>query len=247
MSETATFCATCGAVVLAEPTPSVEAPPVSTTDVSLPADADDDWAPRHDRDDWVPIDTDDDWVAPRDTAVHNWEAVSADDVRDSLDVPPLAPGPTATALGPAAAPHSRLEKLTGKTLLIALGVVGGVVLLGVLAHASHSGPLLELSGLALSVVMPVITFVVMIACLFMATWLVGYNITVKQILGIAGICGLVSLIPGAGFLLALLVEFGLIMKWADCTLLDAIVIIVLNGFLVAWVFTVIVQGSRLFY
>lgn len=62
MSDTATFCATCGARVLTEPPPTAEAPPASAVADSAPLDADGDRVPRRADDDLARARVGDDWV-----------------------------------------------------------------------------------------------------------------------------------------------------------------------------------------
>ena len=84
-----------------------------------------------------------------------------------------------------------------------------------------------LTTLALSV----FNFVTMGVCLYLATLLVGYNITVKEILAIAVICSAVRAIPYVGWVLSFGLGFTLLMKWTDAEWVDTVVILVIAGVL----------------
>jgi hypothetical protein len=113
MSDTATFCATCGARVLTEPAPTAEAPPAATVADSAPLDADEDRVPRRADDDWLPSD-----------AYHDQEPL------EHQSAPaPEAPGVSATpSPGLAAMSDSTVHFAIAATAVLLSSILTGVSL-----------------------------------------------------------------------------------------------------------------------
>ena len=83
----------------------------------------------------------------------------------------------------------------------------------------------------LNAVLAVLAAVVFGACLFVATKLFGYSISVNQVILFAVVTGVVRLVPYAGGLLALLVGAALIERWSSAGWWTALLIILAAGFI----------------
>lgn len=73
------------------------------------------------------------------------------------------------------------------------------------------------------------------ACLFFATRMFGYSITVTQVVIFAVVTGLVTLVPMIGWLLALVVGASLIERWSSAGWWASLLIILVAGFIAAGV------------
>jgi hypothetical protein len=153
---------------------------------------------------------------------------------------PSAYQPATYPAGPAAGSASRTQgpmslsaRLADPNARIWLVIAAVMVALAavVLVGTGHS---FEVSLL----VFMLVDFACFVGCLYVATQLVGYKITVKQIIAIAVICSVVGLVPVIGWLLAAAVGFGMLMSFTSAEWVDTLIIIVVNAvlrFVVTWV------------
>jgi hypothetical protein len=79
-----------------------------------------------------------------------------------------------------------------------------------------------------SLVSAVIWFAASAATLYVAALLRGYNLSIKQVLGIACLCSLVSLLPWIGGIASLIVLFSLIQWWTSADWIETVIIIVMS-------------------
>ena len=100
-----------------------------------------------------------------------------------------------------------------------------------LASHQSASPRLAIGAAGLSALMAAFAAVVFGACLFVATKLFGYSITVTQVVVFAIVTGLISVVPYAGGLLALLVGAALIERWSSAGWWTSVLIILAAGFI----------------
>ncbi len=136
-----------------------------------------------------------------------------------------APPAAAAAMprGPAPRPAPLMTRLADPNARIWLIVAAVMVVLAcvVIVGTGHT--------IALSlVIFTVVDFACMVACLYVATLLVGYKITVKQIIAVAVICSIIGTVPLIGWLLALVVGFSLLMSFTGAEWVDTVIILVVN-------------------
>jgi hypothetical protein len=135
-------------------------------------------------------------------------------------------GPTAGAASRAQGPTSLSARLADPDARIWLIVAAAMVVLAAIVMVG-TGHGFEMSLL----VFMLVDFACFVGCLYVATLLVGYRITVKQIIAIAVICSIIGLVPVIGWLLALGVGFAMLMSFTSAEWVDTLIIIIVNAVL----------------
>jgi len=137
---------------------------------------------------------------------------------------------------PATRDQSALLSGVGPRIAIVAAAVGAMILVGFILGSSlrHADSVAGQSVLAAaSLAAAAITFVATAGSLYIAAAVRGYNLTVKQVLGVGALCGLVTLVPWVGGIASIVVLYSCIQWWTAADWIETVILIFVSRFVAA--------------